>query len=139
MLVPFLTQAERVQSEGSVHRQHALQMVDFMLKELRHVALQLACMSFPSQVLVADAYMMGSLQSDHQVGKREAIIPHGKIVGPDIGDFRIDQDPGAVNLDIDNAHGRANLRRGDCPTHPMTSFQVPKRFFEVIHYDSYGG
>ena len=56
MLVPFLSQAKRIQANRPVHHQHSCQVVDLVLQQLGHVALEIDRMKLPAEVLISDLY-----------------------------------------------------------------------------------
>jgi hypothetical protein len=67
--IPFLAEAEGIRSIGAIHRQHSVEMVDFVLQQLGAIPLQLDLVGFTLQILVADANAVRSLHANQQIGK----------------------------------------------------------------------
>ena len=79
---------------GTVHRQHAVQVVELVLEQLGPVALQLHLVPLTLEVLIADPDAVGPGDSDEKVGKREAVVPYLEVLVPDIDDLRVDRGQG---------------------------------------------
>src|SRR5580765_6863241 len=52
--VPFLPQTERMGTVGAVHRQHPVEVIDLVLEQLGHVALELDFVGIALVILVAN-------------------------------------------------------------------------------------
>src|SRR3990170_1984651 len=112
--VPFLPEAEWIRTAGSIHREHAIQVVDFVLEQFGPVAGELDLVRSALEVLVADPNVMGPLDPDQEIGKREAVVPDREILGADVHDFRIDEGPaGPSHSDRSEGDGPAAPGPGD--------------------------
>ena len=73
-------------------------MVDLMLQQFgkRPLGVHLLFLAPGVQVLHADA--IGALYLDHEVWERETTVPNQKVLRTDVGYFRIEEQPGFVDL-----------------------------------------
>jgi hypothetical protein len=58
--VPFIPQAERIEPVRTVHRQHAIQVIQFMLDQLRAVGLEVLLLRVGLLVLIVHPDPVGA-------------------------------------------------------------------------------
>ena len=114
-------------------------MVDLVLQQLGERALGFDGVFLPAPVEVGDFDAVGSLHLDHQIGEREARVPHKEILGSDIYDLRVDQQPRLVDLDVDHPHGGPDLRSGQASSLSVASLQVLQGVPQIGGDQSRGG
>ena len=119
-----------------VYREHPVEMVDLVLQQFRAIALELGFMRLAPQVVVADANAVGAEDAHQQVGVREAVVPDRKVFVADVHDFRIDEHPGLVHLDVREPERRADLRRRNAAPGAKARLPVAEGIREVIHHDT---
>ncbi len=123
---------------GTIDRQHAVEVINLVLKQFRPVALKLGLVHPTAQVAVADANAVGTKHTHQQVGEREAIVPHREVLVSDVNDFGIDQNPRLIHFDIDQTKRGPDLRRGDAPSAAKPRLPVVQRIRQIIHDHSDG-
>jgi len=135
MTLPFLAQAEWVETTGAVHGKYTVEMVNLVLQELGERALGVNAVASSSQVLVLHRDAVRPLDPDHEVRKREAIIPNQEILIADIHDFRVDHGEalGVLN-DKDQPDGCADLGSGDASAAAVALLPVAERIPQVVRH-----
>jgi len=136
MLVPLLPQTEWVETRGSIHCKHALEMVNFVLNQLGHTTFEIGGLRLTSQVLISDRNSISPVNSDHQARKRETVIPDREVLVSHVHDLRIHQNPGFGCFHVNDAQGSADLRCGNRPSNALPRCGVSERFLEVVQDDA---
>src|SRR5467141_3242099 len=117
-LVPLRPERERIDPAGAIEGQNAVQMVDLMLQQLRHRPLELHGILLALGIGVVHRDLIGPVDANQQVGKREAVVPHQKIVAPHVGDLGVHHRPTLlIHLDENDPHRGADLRRRERASH----------------------
>ncbi len=119
----------------AIYGEYPVEMIDFVLQQFGAVALELGFVRLAAKVVVAHPDAVRSQYAHQQVGIREAIIPHGEVLVTDVDDLRIDEYPGLVHLDVDEAERCADLRSRDATTAAVTRLPVVQGVGEVVHHD----
>ena len=96
--VPFLSEAERIGSVGSVQGEDSVEMVDLVLEQLGPVTLEVGFEFVALHVLIPNSNPVRPLDPHDQAREGEAVVPDREVVGTDIDDFGIDERPGAIDL-----------------------------------------
>lgn len=117
---------------GPIYGQNAVQVVDFVLEKFGSVSLEVDLMEVSFEVLVTDPDPVGPLDSDQQVGERKAVIPDRKVLGADVDDFRVDQGPRPVHLDVNDPDGSPDLGPGNPPAGSEAGLPIPKGISEIV-------
>jgi hypothetical protein len=107
--VPLLPQAERVEPQWAIYCKHSVEMIDFVLEQLRAIALHLDFLPITFEILIAHPDAIGARHPNQEVGERKTVVPHLEILVPYVDDFRVDQRPGPIHLDINHPYRRAEL------------------------------
>ena len=113
VLLPLLPETDRINARGTVHREHAIEVIDLVLQQLGEVPFGLKFVRGPCQVPIAYRDVVRALDPDSQVRERETIIPNEKISISDVHDLRVDHGPPALPFHVHEADRRADLRRGN--------------------------
>lgn len=121
-----------------IDRQHAIEVIDLMLQQLGPVALELGLVELAAQVVVAHPNAIGAEDADQQVGEREAVVPHREVLVADIDDFRVDQHPGLVHLDVDQAERGADLGRRDATATAEAGLPIAEGIGQVVDDNAHG-
>src|SRR5512134_1037970 len=133
VLLPLRAVGERVQADGPVQRQDAVEVVDLVLHQLRHGSLKLDHTLLASRVEIPHRHLVGPGHPYEQVGERETVVPHREILGPDIHDLGVQhRGPLAVGVDQDHADGSADLSRGKRPTDAVAPPGRAQRIPQVV-------
>lgn len=136
MTLPFLAQAKRIEAAGAVHGEYSVEMIDLVLQQLGERALGVNAVASSREVLVFHRDAMGSLYPNHEIRKREAVIPDEEVVIADIQDFRIDhREPFGVLDDQEHPDRRTDLRSGDAPAVPVALLPIAERVPQVVGHD----
>src|SRR5207253_2828847 len=139
-LLPLRAERERVDPARAVESQDAIQVVDLVLQQLRHRSLDLHGVLLALRVGIADRDLVGPGDTNEQVGKREAIVPHQEVVPPYVRDLGIDHGPALlVHLDEHDPHRRADLRRRECPSHLVFLLGDRERIPQIVRDEPRGG
>jgi len=137
MTLPFLAQAKGIETAGAVHGEYSVEMIDLVLQQLGERALGVNAVASSREVLVFHRDAMGSLYPNHEIRKREAVIPDEEVVIADIQDFRIDhREPFGVLDDQEHPDRRTDLRSGDAPAVPVALLPIAERVPQVVGHDS---
>src|SRR3990172_5106034 len=135
--LPFLAQAEGIEPRGAVHGEHTVEMVNLVLQQLGERALGVKAVAPPREVLVLHGHPVRPVDPDHQVGEREAVIPHQEILISDIHDFRIDQRPAlGVFGDEHQPDRRPDLRGRDGAAVAVPLLPVAECVPQVVRHDA---
>jgi hypothetical protein len=114
-------------------------MVDLVLEELGHVALEVDFLDFSLEVFVPDPDVIGALDPHQEIGEGKAVVPDREILGADIENFGIDHGPGAVHFQMNDSDRGPDLGRGDGAAASEARLPVPKGFPEIVGDDPHGG
>ncbi len=132
--VPLFFQTEGIESRGAIHRQHAVKVIDLVLQQLSQVAFGIDYVLAAGKILITNPYLIGAGNPDHQIGKRETVIPHRKVRVSDIHYLRVHQRPRTINLDVDHTNRGPDLGCGDPPPVTVTGLKVAQRFPQFVGY-----
>jgi hypothetical protein len=127
-LFPFLLETERVLARRKVDAQHSVEVIDFVLQEFSKSAKRLDPVSFSGEVLVDDFDLIRTLDSHQKIRERETIVPYPEILVANVGDYRIENEPGSINPDIYHPHWCTDLRCCQTTAHATLRSQMPQRF-----------
>lgn len=133
--MPFFAKADRVRSERPVDRKNSVEMVDFVLQEFGPIGLELDLVALPLLVVVPNPDPISSLNSHQQIREGETVVPYGEVVGSNIDDLWIDQNPGSFHLNVNDSDRRSDLGSGDAPTRSETTLPISKGLPQVVDDD----
>src|SRR5881296_384138 len=139
-LLPLRAERERVDPARAIESQDAIQVVDLVLQQLRHRSLDLHGVLLALRVGIAHHDLVGPVDANEQVGKREAIVPHEEVIPPHVRDLGIDHGPALlVHLDEHDPHRRADLRRREGSTHLVFLLGDRERIPQIVRDEPRGG
>ena len=119
-----------------VDREHSVEVIDLMLQQLGAITLEVGLMRLATQVVVAHPDAVRAEHTHKQIGEREAVIPHGEVLFTDVDDLRIDEHPGLVHLDVNQAKGGPDLGRRDTATTAEARLPIAERVGEIVDHDA---
>ena len=131
--VPFLPEAEWIHAIGSINGEHAVEVVDFMLEELRAIGLEVDFLLVALEVLKSNPDPVGPLDPDHQIREGKAVVPDREVLGPDVDNLRIDEGPRPIHLDVDDPDWGADLGCRNGPPSPESRLPVSEGVPEIIN------
>jgi hypothetical protein len=109
----FLTeQGKGLRAGGPLDGQDPVEMVAFVLKELRESPFEKKPALLLSHVAKGDAAAQGPFHPDEQIGKTHAVIPDGHLLPAHSVNPGIDDDEGMPDMNVDEPFLHADL--GGC-------------------------
>jgi hypothetical protein len=133
--VPLLSQAEGIKPLGAIHSEHAIEVINLVLEQFGPIAFDLDLLPIALQVLVSHPDAIGARDSNQKVGEGETVVPYLEILSPDIDNFRVDERPGPVHLDIHHAYRGPDLGGCYSTATAESGLPIPEGFPHVIHDD----
>lgn len=128
----FFAGAEGVAGEGAVDGEDAVEVVHFVLDEFGEGAGGREFAGFSGSGEVAQAEGGVSLETDHEVGEGEAVVPKGEFVLAEEGEFGVDQFiADASDFEEDDAEGDADLDGGDAAPEAVGAAELAEGGVEV--------
>jgi hypothetical protein len=120
---------ERVTIDGVVERQHAVQVIDLVLEELRFGPRQtLPLLDPPFRVRKTDGDGRMSADAHQEPGKGHAVIPQGECLRAPGKNLRIDhEERSAAKIHCDQPAADPDLGCRDCATEAMTTAKRGER------------
>lgn len=122
---------------GAVDGQYAVEVVNLMLQQLRKVAFGFKRLLDAMLIRVFDSNLQRALDSHHQIGKAEAIVPQLELLAALPRNFRIDEracKSHGLHSNEDYPVERANLRRSDSAPEARITAKGRKRVAEVAYH-----
>lgn len=139
-LAPFGAEAEGIGARWPVHGEDAVEVVDFVLNELGHVAAEIGAMLATAEVQVLQRNVVRANDTDHELWERKAVVPNLEVVGTDVDDLRIDKGHAVFGeLDEHDADRGTDLRCGQGPAHVMLLFGPSERVAEIVGHEAHRG
>src|SRR3989449_10478727 len=131
--LPLRAERERVEAARPVHGEDPVQVVDLVLQQFRHRAVELHRVLLLFQVGIRQRRPVRTCHSHEQVWERETVVPHEEVLRPHVGDLGVDHRPALlVDLHEHDAHGRADLGGRERPAHSVLSLCGAERVPQVV-------
>jgi hypothetical protein len=139
LAVPLFPEAEGVQALRPVDGEHAVQVIDLVLEQLRPITFDVHFLPFAFQILITYPNAVSARDANQEIGERKAIIPDFEVFSTDVYNLGVDQRPGTIHLDISHADRRTDLRGRNSTATSKPRLPIPQRFPQVVHDDSDAG
>lgn len=126
-MVRLAPEREALAVDGARDRQHAVEVIELVLEQLRQVTLERPATLGALEVVVRDRHRGVAPHPHQQLREAHAVVPHLHQLLGALHDARVDEHVRRTQVEVDDAAQVADLRRGDGATGPPTASERHQR------------